>query len=104
MRRIWRNSYGRIFAAQPADAPAWDALRRPEAGSEVSQVRREGTASGKREPDLQEVGGLVFKWAPDMKGLIKPTENTMVIDSDAYAIRNGFVSVTPIRATFAEPP
>lgn len=102
--RIWRNSYARLFAAQPAESPTRDAHHLPRAGPDAPQARQAGPTHGQKDTDPEEVGGLVFKWAPEMSSLIKPDLGKIPVDSDAYAIHNGFVSVTPIRASFAEPP
>jgi len=46
---------------------------------------------------------LVFKWSPTMEGLIRPDHSLLVEGSDGWALHNGAVSVTPLRASFAEP-
>ena len=51
----------------------------------------------------QDAGRLSFRWAPDMRGLIDPQLSTLPVGSDGWAIRQGWASVTPIRASFAEP-
>lgn len=46
----------------------------------------------------------MFKFAPDMAGLVSPVVSTLPLGSDAWAIHQGWVSVTPLRAGFGEPP
>ncbi|KAF9015184.1 survival protein sure-like phosphatase/nucleotidase [Cyathus striatus] len=48
-------------------------------------------------------GDLLFKWAPEMKGLITPSSSSLPEGSDGWAIHKGYVSVTPLRASFGEP-
>ncbi|KAI0639379.1 survival protein sure-like phosphatase/nucleotidase [Trametes polyzona] len=106
--RIWRNSYGRLFKAHAARDPA---------AVEAGQVNTEVSAAGPDSPDeppqgtqagildktatSKDLGGLVFKFGPDMTDLINP--DSVPVGTDGWAIRKGWVSVTPLRATFAEP-
>lgn len=46
---------------------------------------------------------LVFKFSPSMGGLINPEMASLPVGSDGWAIAKGWVSVTPLRASFAEP-
>ncbi|KAH8120382.1 sure-like protein [Phellopilus nigrolimitatus] len=121
---IWRNAYGRLFQAhmldsrsadtQPAGGP--DAQLSPQTGSTEIRSKQAGTPS---DPLLTSTSAihkastpagqdghapeLVFKFAPDMSGLIGPRIGAP-IGSDAWAIEHGWASVTPMRASFAEPP
>jgi len=90
--RLWRNSYGRLFenAVGPRDTPA------SIPSDIVAKAHENGTAT--------EDTKLLFKWAPDMKALIDPSFNTLPVGSDAWAIHKGWISVTPLRSTFGEPP
>ncbi|THH34088.1 hypothetical protein EUX98_g73 [Antrodiella citrinella] len=97
--KVWRNSYGRLFkahvdeGAKPATSPAggpdaWDG------SPTVVELREKEEGEGEK---------LVFKFAPDMNPLINPARSTLPPGSDAWAIMNGCASVTPLRASFAEP-
>ena len=95
--RMWRNSYGRLFKrhASPnrlATSPAGpDSLDSNEQG--VLEKPVDGPAQSE----------LTFKFAPDISELINPTLASVPAGSDGWAIAKGFVSVTPMRACFAEP-
>lgn len=83
---MWRNNYGRLFKQIAQQEPAADP-----AGPDAP-------ATAERPSDL------VFKWSPDMENLIRPARESCPVGSDGWAIMNGHVSVTPLRASFAEPP
>ncbi|KAI0078901.1 sure-like protein [Panus rudis PR-1116 ss-1] len=96
--RMWRNSYGRLFKAhavtKPATSPAGpDSL---DADPFPTSAPGESTQQG-------DSGPLTFKFAPDMTHLINPTKSMLPVGSDGWAISQGYVSVTPLRACFAEP-
>ncbi|KAH9946641.1 survival protein sure-like phosphatase/nucleotidase [Amylocystis lapponica] len=93
---IWRNSAYPLEAAAVADAGS---AAGPDSANQTKSTA--GPSVADREATQKDVGKLLFKWAPDMKDLINPT--SVPVGSDGWAIRNGWVSVTPIRASFAEP-
>lgn len=104
--RIWRNSYGRLFKAHSVEQAT--ALKRT-----MSDAGPDGMSPGpspsiakteKTEIKPEEAGDLVFKFAPEMGNLINPSASDVTEGSDGWAIRKGLVSVTPMRASFAEPP
>ena len=103
--RIWRNSYGRLFKAHEERDPA---ARRtisaagPDSLTERGRTNEPGREGAEAEQVTKEdVGRLVFKFAPDMRDLINPA--SVPVGTDGWAIGKGWVSVTPMRATFAEP-
>ncbi|EKM83862.1 hypothetical protein AGABI1DRAFT_110465 [Agaricus bisporus var. burnettii JB137-S8] len=85
---IWRNSYTRLFKNVAGD----DNER-----SDTNQAAPLTTSN-------PAPGGLLFRWAPEMKDLITPPLSSLPVGSDGWAIHQGYVSVTPLRATFGEPP
>ncbi|KAG6851045.1 hypothetical protein H0H93_002937 [Arthromyces matolae] len=96
---MWRNSYGRLFqrasasvakSANSALAPGPDA-----SGLTQSNTPPVGT------PDS--AGELMFSFSPDMTDLITPSFSSLPVGSDAWALHQGWVSVTPLRASFGEP-
>lgn len=96
--RMWRNSYGRLFTehvvSKPSTSPAGpDSLDSTEEG-----VIPSGNGSREAHKDL------VFKFSPDLRSIIHPDAADVPVGSDAWALSNGWASVTPLRATFAEPP
>jgi hypothetical protein len=72
-----------------ATAPAQKSSQEPEAEAKVSPKR---------------TGGLVFEFSPDMKDFINLPPSSLPEGSDSWAIETGYVSVTPMRASFGEPP
>ncbi|KAL7410222.1 survival protein sure-like phosphatase/nucleotidase [Mrakia frigida] len=46
---------------------------------------------------------LLFHFAPQMAGLVNPDLSTLPPGSDAWAVHSGYISVTPLRSSFAEP-
>ncbi|KDQ63734.1 hypothetical protein JAAARDRAFT_119884, partial [Jaapia argillacea MUCL 33604] len=101
---IWRNSYGRLFKAHtPAEGKKL-ARRGSSAGpdSSTSEPNMDDNLPN-REASPADVGRLVFKFSPDMNNLITPPESMLPFGSDGWAMHKGFASVTPLRASFAEP-
>ncbi|KAH6917360.1 cytoplasm protein [Coprinopsis sp. MPI-PUGE-AT-0042] len=99
---MWRNSYGRLFkniAEQQQSSSDKGTVNPagPDAATNSAQTPA-GPSQRAEESDL------LFKWAPDMRGLIQPQEDELPVGSDGWAIHQGSVSVTPLRACFAEPP
>ncbi|KZW02412.1 sure-like protein [Exidia glandulosa HHB12029] len=82
--RMWHSRYGRLFASHP---PVSSAAEQETIGS---------TPEGTPEP-------LLFKFAPDFKGLVNPQLEDLPVGTDAWAVHSGHVSVTPLIACFAEP-
>jgi 5'/3'-nucleotidase SurE len=87
--RMWRNSYGRLFKAISASGALQADLINSQAGLE-------GSVS-------EEIGELLFRFAPDMNNLVYPEFSSLPVGSDTWAISKGWASVTPLRASFAEP-
>ncbi|KAF9044713.1 sure-like protein, partial [Hymenopellis radicata] len=83
---MWRKSYGRLFKQLEAEKPV-------AAGPDAPVI------AGNTSPS-----GLSFKWSPEMEGLINPAASSLPVGTDGWAIHMGSVSVTPLRASFAEPP
>jgi len=79
--RLWRSSYGRLFK----DVSGADPL------------------TGETQTTGPDKGSLLFKWSPDMEGLVSPSLDSLPVGSDTWAIHRGYISVTPLRATFGEP-
>jgi len=97
--RMWRNSYGRLFKnisktksnRRSVIAPGPDALTNSQTLVPVPGQ------------DNENAGDLLFKWGPDMVGLITPSFDSLPVGSDGWALHQGWVSVTPLRASFGEP-
>ncbi|KAJ7487622.1 survival protein sure-like phosphatase/nucleotidase [Mycena galericulata] len=97
---MWRNSYGRLFKAvsgatpvsgqQSVNAAGPDALTTDPPNTETTSSNSGNT--------------LAFKFSPAMDGLIRPEESSLPPGSDGHAMFKGWASVTPLRASFAEPP
>ena len=72
--RIWRNSYGRLFKAHEERDPAAKktiSAAGPDSPDEDPNGTRTGILDQQTSP--KDVGGLVFKFAPDMTDLISPS-------------------------------
>ena len=93
--RMWRNSYGRLFK------PHVEADGMSPAGPDSLDSNERGVLE--RPIEDSPPPGLTFKFAPDITELINPTLSTVPAGSDGWALAKGFVSVTPMRACFAEP-
>ncbi|KII94368.1 hypothetical protein PLICRDRAFT_36631 [Plicaturopsis crispa FD-325 SS-3] len=95
--RIWRNSYGRLFKAVPLPEAQDDV---PAPGPDAPNADRDSApAGGSHTPG----GHLHFKFSPDIGSLITPSLSSIPVGSDGWAMHKGFVSITPLRASFAEP-
>ncbi|KAF8872128.1 survival protein sure-like phosphatase/nucleotidase [Gymnopilus junonius] len=94
---MWRNSYGRLFKSismlddRSAKAAGPDALDDSQSLIFVPRSNSEGNNQ------------LLFKWAPEIAGLITPSLDSLPVGSDGWALHQGWVSVTPLRASFGEP-
>lgn len=94
--KIWRNSYGRLFKAVPAPG-----IVQEQTGSAAGPNSLAPPSPTYQEEEDKE--HLVFKFSPDMTGLINPSLSDIPVGSDGWAMHKGWVSVTPLRATFGEP-
>ncbi|KAK0208340.1 survival protein sure-like phosphatase/nucleotidase [Desarmillaria ectypa] len=91
---MWRNSYSKLFKQLQAFDLEEDTS--PAAGPDAPAIS-ESTG-------VDRSSDLLFKWSPEMDGLIRPSESSLPVGSDGWAIHKGWVSVTPLCASFAEPP
>ena len=104
--RLWRNSYHRLFKACSSERAA--ELERPslQAGSDSTEAvlaqKFSQEAGVKVSP--KRLGGLLFEFSPNMKEFVDLPPSSLLEGSDSWAIEMGWVSVTPIRASFGEPP
>jgi tubulin---tyrosine ligase len=96
---MWRTSYGRLFKAIPTENQS-SAKVNP-GGPDASSTFPSETA---KVPRGSESPQLAFKWSPEMEGLVRPSLATLPVGSDGWALHQGGVSVTPLRACFAENP
>ncbi|OCH96186.1 sure-like protein, partial [Obba rivulosa] len=99
---IWRNSYGRLFKVHtPGEAVVAPTMSAGPDSPNEDPEHQPRLGEDKAAP--KDVGKLFFKFAPDMKDLINPSASSLPVGSDGWAIRRGWASVTPMRASFAEP-
>ena len=87
---IWRNSYGSLFKTIPNPSTVLSV------GPDPLDSVADATSS-----DSQD---LLFKFGPHMENILTPPITSLPIGSDGWAIHHGWASVTPLRASFAEPP
>lgn len=97
---VWRNSYSRLFKNAAAEH-----LPNPHrSAATIAQCEQQGEAKTLATgPTPAETGDLLFQWAPEMKDLITPSPSSIPVGSDGWAFHRGYVSVTPLQASFAEP-
>lgn len=100
---MWRNSYGRLFKAIRSPSVASAQSNFPAAGPDSPQADLTIKQNPVDSPVLGDTGELVFKFAPDMEGLINRKLSSIPVGSDGWAIAKGWASVTPLRASFGEP-
>lgn len=104
--RLWRNSYHRLFEAYSPERAAALEHPHPQAGPDSIETTPAQTisqeAGGRVSP--KRIGGLQFEFSPDMKDFINLPPSSLPEGSDSWAIEMGLVSVTPMRASFGEPP
>ncbi|KIM48181.1 hypothetical protein M413DRAFT_223900 [Hebeloma cylindrosporum] len=94
--RMWRNSYGRLFKNISRSNSNNRSVQAPGPDAITNRLTEAVLAD-------EESGDLLFKFAPEMKGLITPSLATLPVGSDGWALHHGWVSVTPLRASFGEP-
>lgn len=95
--RMWRNGYGRLFDNQPALK-----LQENQPHPEI-ETKADDPSGVQSSAEGGEDHKLIFRFDPDFKDLVHPEPSTLPIGTDAWAIHHNLVSVTPLRASFAEP-
>ncbi|KZT02745.1 sure-like protein [Laetiporus sulphureus 93-53] len=91
--RIWRNSYGRLFKAHTSHEAAAAAIATisPAGPDAPSEDRRDSKANVMdKTANSNGVEKLLFRWAPDMTGLINSPTSSMPVGSDGWAISQGW--------------
>ena len=81
---LWRNSYGRLF--------------KNVSGSNDHHIVGPDSTSAPAA-----AGSLVFQWSPQLEGVISPSLDSLPVGSDGWALQQGLICVTPLRASFGEP-
>lgn len=99
---IWRNSYGRLFKQVASPSKSKQMVTTGPA-AELDALSDDGHSTPTENGDQVQPQRLAFKFAPDMAGLINPVVSTLPVGSDGWAIQQGWVSVTPLRASYGEP-
>lgn len=89
---VWRSSYGRLFAEVP------QSVDRKSGKVEKSTIQMTDVTV----QDVAEEENLVFKFKPDLTGLIGPVDAPE--GSDSWVLNADAVSVTPYLTSFAELP
>ncbi|KAI0001999.1 sure-like protein [Russula vinacea] len=95
--RLWRNSYHRLFKAYSPERAAALEHPHPQAGPDSIETTPAQTIS-------QEAGGRVSPKRIGDCNFINLPPSSLPEGSDSWAIEMGLVSVTPMRASFGEPP
>ncbi|KAK2461897.1 hypothetical protein APHAL10511_006360 [Amanita phalloides] len=97
---LWRNGYGPLYK-HISGAGTLDQKQFMTAGPDALVI--DGSSPPARGSRSSEVGDLLFTFSPDLSEILSPTLSIPPVGSDAWAIHHGWVSVTPLRACFAEP-
>jgi broad specificity polyphosphatase/5'/3'-nucleotidase SurE len=102
--RVWRSTYQRLFKAYSPSRAAELEQAFSQAGPDSTKALTQ-TLSEEAEEHVspKRIGGFLFKFSPDLTGLINPPPSSLPEGSDAWALEKGWVSVTPMRASFGEP-
>ncbi|KAI0307830.1 sure-like protein [Multifurca ochricompacta] len=103
--RVWRNTYHRLFKPYSPKQSAGLEVAGSQAGPD-SMTAASAPTPLQAQVDItsKKIGSLLFKFSPDMKHFINHPPSSLPEGSDSWAIENGYVSVTPMRASFGEPP
>jgi 5'/3'-nucleotidase SurE len=101
--RFWRNSYHRLFKACSPERAAEQEHPYPQAGPnsiETAPAETNSQDAGEKVSPKR----MIFEFSPDMKDFVNLPPSSLPEGSDSWAIESGWVSVTPMRASFGEPP
>jgi len=94
---MWRTGYERLFknisSNRSGKTPKVDPAGPDSSTSSVEPAKN----AAPTESDL------VFVWSPMIESLVLPDHASVTEGSDGWALQNGAASVTPLRASFAEP-
>jgi hypothetical protein len=98
---VWRNNYKRLFKEVPGlvDNNASGKAEKTTLQTTDTSVPREGGGNSQHVAEEEE---LVFKFQPDLTGLLSRTSAPE--GSDGWALDEGAASVTSLLASFAELP
>ncbi|KAG8920535.1 hypothetical protein FRC01_000711 [Tulasnella sp. 417] len=120
--RVWRNSYGQVHLLRRihrldvnSDLIVLDQLfKRKEDEKKAEVVREAGPDAPPESSTLiktspsdskptETSSALVFRFAPQIDALVNPPLESLPHGSDGWAMHYRKASVTPLRASFAEP-
>lgn len=90
---VWKNHYGRLFK---------ETKENPEVIKETFQGTDATITSEHAVNEGDEERNLVFKFSPDIGGILNPKDAPA--GSDGWALAEGAVSVTALQPSFAERP
>ena len=105
---MWKNSYGSLFSPHKLDGPPVRGEGpNVRAGGPDAQIDNGPNSVGTEHerPDELHAKELIFKFSPgaDFRRLIEPDISTLEVGSDAWAIAQGWASVTPMCTSFDIP-
>lgn len=101
---LWRNSYGRLFSCiQQTSSSHGKETKAIVTGSPAAGPDSDVLVQQLHETESSTItSSLVFKFAPEFKGIINPDPIDLPEGCDAWALAKGAVSVSPLIACFAE--
>ncbi|KAH9082051.1 sure-like protein [Lactarius deliciosus] len=103
--RVWRNTYHRLFKAySPKQASGLEHSDFQTGPDSPITTSAQAATQARADISPKNPTDLLFQFSPDMSGLIDLQPSSLPEGSDAWAIEKGWVSVSPLRASFGEPP
>jgi len=99
--RVWRSTYHSLFKAYPPKQAA--KLEHSDSQPGADSSIKTSTQATQAQGDSPATGSLSFRFSPDLSGLIGLQPSTLPEGCDSWAIEKGWVSVSPLRASFGEP-
>lgn len=99
---VWRSTYHGLFKAYSPNQAAKPDHSDWQTGPD-SSIKTSAQAITQTQGDNQATGSLSFRFSPDLSGLIGLQPSSLPEGCDSWAIEKGWVSVSPLRASFGEP-
>lgn len=102
--RVWRNTYHSLFKVYSPEQEQTAKLEHSDLQVGLnSSIKTSAQATAQAQGDNPATGSLSFRFSPDLSGLIGLQPSTLPEGCDSWAIEKGWVSVSPLRASFGEP-
>jgi tubulin--tyrosine ligase len=93
------RKYGRLFVPQEQAKPESQAEADAEEGGPAAVAIHSPPPQQHNAPTIRSTG-TSFRFKPDIGALIQPDMSTLEPGTDIWAIHQGIVSITPLKASF----